>query len=134
MKPFYVVYSLLNETKICLLHFFNKTNIFFLIYSTQDAIFPAITICPNYLVGYKNSILNQYGLVTNDIRDSIKFPQNLNISLSKFFEKITYNIEDIVYYIYVGCSGKDEGSNYSYFMFMDEANQTEYGKYFSRVS
>jgi hypothetical protein len=94
-----------------------------LISSTQDAIFPAITICPSYDVGYKKDKLRQYGLAANDVRNSIKFPKNLSTSLSKFFEEITYDVTDIVHYIDVGCGKQLEGSNYTYFKFTTETNQ-----------
>ena len=86
-----------------------------------------MTICPNLDVGYKNYILKQYGFYANDIRDSIKFPPNLNMTLSKFFEEITYNIEDIVFSIDVRTGNKQEESSYKYFKFMTDVNQV--GKY-----
>ena len=87
-----------------------------------------MTICPNLDIGYKNYILNQYGFAASDIRDSIKFPPNLNMTLSKFFEEITYNIEDIVFSIDVRTGIKQEESNYKYFKFMTDVNQV--GKYY----
>ena len=82
-----------------------------------------MTICPNVDLGYKNNILNQYGFAANDLRDSIKFPPNLNMTLSKFFEEITYNIEYIVFSIDVRTGIKQEASNYKYFKFMTDVNQ-----------
>ena len=84
------------------------------------ATFPALTVCPYFNVAYKRDILQQHGIDVSDLRNSIKFPQNLNISLANFFKEVTYSVEEIMNSIEVGTGRKKPGKNETYFKFTDQ--------------
>ena len=52
-----------------------------------------------------------------DLRKSLTFPENLNISLSEFFDHVTFDLYEIVFSLAVGTAKKREGSNYTAFKF-----------------
>ena len=85
--------------------------------SSNKASFPALTICPDYNVAYKQDKLVKYGLTSSDVRQ-LKFPGSL--SSMAFFDEVTHSLEDIVDNIFIQTTFKDNGTGISRFHFFNE--------------
>ena len=62
-----------------------------------------------------------------DLRKSLTFPENLNISLSEFFDHVTFDLYEIVFSLAVGTAKKREGSNFTVFQFKGKESKIQSG-------
>ena len=64
-------------------------------FSTNEAEFPAFTICPDYHEAYKEDILEKYNLTGDDVRN-MKMPANLSMSIKDLLDSITYSLDELL--------------------------------------
>ena len=88
-------------------------------YSTANATFPSITICPDYYIAYKQEILTKFGITADDIRDRLKFPENLKEpeTPGSFFQNVTFDLDETVAKIIFTTEKKPPNSNFSHFFY-----------------
>ena len=78
------------------------------------AIFPSLTICPDYDVAYKRDILAKYNTTVKKVRN-LHFP-NLtkhNITTREFFKIATFNLTEIVSKVDISTLHKFKDSNFN---------------------
>ncbi len=63
------------------------------------------------------------GLDVSGLRNSLTFPKNLNISLTQYFNYVTYDLDEIVASLVVGTAKKQDGSNDTSFEFWDDGRK-----------
>ena len=90
---------------------------FLIVFSSELAEFPAFTICPDYDVAYKVSVLEKYNTKPNDMRE-FNYPKSINKSFVHFFEEVTNSKSDLIKNIEIETKRKLSGTNYSEFIYM----------------
>lgn len=70
------------------LEFQKKDNYF----SSSVAEFPAITICPDYNIGFRTDFLNAYGTTANEVR-KLNVPDIINITFAEFYNLATLDLK-----------------------------------------
>ena len=93
--------------------YLNKdTSVSLEITDTSRAIFPSLTICPDYDVAYKRKELEKYGTNVKNIRNLI-FPNlnKFNLTTRDFFKMVTYNLTEIVSKVDISTLQTFNGSN-----------------------
>ena len=88
--------------------------------SSENVRFPAFTICPEYFVAYKRDLLKMSGLDVRDLRTSLTYPSNLNMTPSEFFNRITYNMDDIIFSLEIGTAKMRGQTNDTVFKFRSD--------------
>ena len=90
----------------------HETSVSLEIMDTSKAIFPSLTVCPDYDVAYKRNKLEYYGTNVNNIRN-LMFPNltKFNLTTQQFFKIVTYNLTEIVSKVDISTLQTFNGSN-----------------------
>ena len=88
-------------------------------YSTAEATFPSITICPDYENAYKRDILAKFRISVDDFRRKLKFPEpsKESESLGSLFLNVTHDLDEIIAKIIFATGRKVPNTNFSFFFF-----------------
>ena len=100
-------------------------------FSTGQAPFPSMTICPHYNSAYKRDLLsNSFQLTIDDVRKKLVFPkvEHSNFSLSKVFEQMTFEWEEMIVLLAIKTGLKMENSNFTIFLFVNDHQNRTNGK------
>ena len=61
-------------------------------FSSSVAEFPAITICPDYNIGFRTDFLSVYGTTANAVR-KLNFPNIINMTFAEFYNLATLDLQ-----------------------------------------
>ena len=79
--------------------------------------FPSLTICPDYDLSYKKSVLDKYGLKADDVRE-LRFPKN--VTPGGFYDEVTLNMDDIIDSVIIETLHTPKDASYTTFIFNDD--------------
>lgn len=111
-----------NQVVICIVRYLaGETIIALENVRTSNAEFPSLTLCPDYGVAYKESILNQYGLSPSDMRN-FRFPNVSNMTSFEFYMLVTYDLNEVLEDMFIDATNYVPGTNYTRMFFSDVEN------------
>ena len=61
-------------------------------FSSSVAEFPAITICPDFNIGFRTDFLKAYGTTANEVR-KLNVPDLINMTFAEFYNLATLDLQ-----------------------------------------
>ena len=83
-------------------------------FRSSIADFPSMTICPDYTVAYKTDVLAKYNVTDSDIR-KFRFPKLKNLTSLEFYRMVTFELNEVLKDMFIGCAYKIKGSEVNSF-------------------